>query len=160
MYYLFSCSSDGKSVALAHVLKVFFSPYMMDTVGVAKLEVVSTGFYLKMRNGIPWNSCRALWLCCFLVLRIGQASLEPWPFTAWVATEPHCLKRYLVASSSVFFQARIYPISKHCRILRFSATGCNFSVFFSNGRHCLVLVALIIQSPFFGKLVSLCCLYW
>ena len=48
MYYLFSCSSDGKSVALAHVLKVFFSPYMMDTVGVAKLEVVSTGFYLKM----------------------------------------------------------------------------------------------------------------
>ena len=48
MYYQFSCPSDGKSVALAQVLKVFFSPYMMDTVGVAKLEVVSTGFYLKM----------------------------------------------------------------------------------------------------------------
>ena len=49
MYHQFSCTSDGKSVALAQVLKVFFSLYMMDTVGVAKLEVVSTGFfYLKM----------------------------------------------------------------------------------------------------------------
>ena len=48
MYYQFSCPSDGKSVALAQVLKVFFSLYMMDTVGVAKLEVVGTGFYLKM----------------------------------------------------------------------------------------------------------------